>query len=114
MLFDGHICSQVTVIANSGYKSVISFRINGESTNRLPTDPKTGSIGNHEFEDANGNYAVALEKAAFEAQHVRFLNFPVSETTYFTTDSYYQMAPALAEAAALGPVFGHCAVRLLE
>ncbi len=97
-------------MANSGYKSVISFRNNGESTNRLPSDPQTGSIGNHEFEDANGNYAVALEKMAFESQRVRFFNFPVSGTTYFTPESYFAMAPAFAEAAALGPVYAHCAV----
>ena len=101
--------TQVAVIAGSGYKSVVSFRANGEATSRLPTDPTTGPTGNHEFEDANGNYDVNAEQAELAAQGVAFYNLPVHGDSAFTAASYHAMAPQLAAAAALGPVLLHCA-----
>jgi len=105
-ILDTHVAS----IQAAGYKSVISFRQSGEPTNRLPTDPQTGAVDNHEFSDQNGNYDVKLEQAAFEGAGLSFSYLPINGTNAadWTVKKYHEYKPVLQAAAARGPVLTHC------
>ncbi len=106
-VLDTHIGAAQT----AGYKSVISFRDNGEATNRLASDPATGAVANNEFSDANGNYAVATEQAAVTAAGVAFFHLPLTSggTSTWTAEQFELYLPVLKQAEALGPVLAHCA-----
>lgn len=103
--------THVAAIAAAGYKTVISFRDNGEATNRLASDPATGAVDNHEFSDASGNYAVAAEQAAVQAAGLRFFNLPLVSggTDTWTAAQFALYLPTLQQAEAAGPVLAHCA-----
>jgi protein tyrosine phosphatase (PTP) superfamily phosphohydrolase (DUF442 family) len=101
--------TQVNAIASAGYKSVISFRNNGESTTHLATDP-TGYADNNEFEDANGYYNVTAEKSAFESVGIHFYNLPVTGSNAWTAALLDQYTPTIEEAVSYGPVLVHCTV----
>eukprot|EP01034_Spumella_vulgaris_P023236 gene23236-29438_t len=103
--------TQISAIKTAGYRSVISFRDDGEATNRLSSDPATGPVDNNEFSNASGNYDVSAEKAAVEAAGVRFFHLPLvsGATNTWTAEQYALYAPVLAEAEGLGPVLAHCA-----
>jgi protein tyrosine phosphatase (PTP) superfamily phosphohydrolase (DUF442 family) len=98
--------TQVDAIATAGYKTVISFREDGEATIRLPSDPPVGFIDNAEFSDENGNWNASLEKDLFEATGaIQWMHAPVNS---YTSEVFYEYQPMLASAAALGPVLVHC------
>jgi protein tyrosine phosphatase (PTP) superfamily phosphohydrolase (DUF442 family) len=101
--------SHVNAIKSAGYKSVISFRANGEATNRLKSEPATGAVANGEFSDANGNYNVTAEAEAFANVGIKFYNLPVAGSNAFTGAQFESFLPALEEAARNGPVLAHCA-----
>lgn len=101
--------SHVDAIKSAGYKSVISFRANGEATNRLKSEPTTGAVSNGEFSDANGNYNVTAEAEAFAKAGIKFYNLPVTGSDSFTGAQFESFLPALEEAARNGPVLAHCA-----
>lgn len=103
--------TQVGAIKTAGYNSVISFRDNGEATNRLSSDPTTGAVDNNEFSDVRGNYDVTAEQKAVEAAGLRFFHLPLvsGATNTWTVEQYALYAPVLAEAETLGPVLAHCA-----
>jgi uncharacterized protein (TIGR01244 family) len=100
--------TQVASIASSGYKTVISFRNNGEGTTRLGTDPTTGPVDNNEFSDENGNYVVAAEQKAFEDAGLMFFNLPVTGSGAWTVEQLDEFTSSLDQAAANGPVLVHC------
>lgn len=90
-ILDTHVVN----IAEQGYKSVISFRANGESTVRLSTDPKTGPVDNHEFSDSNGNWDASAEEEAFASEGVTFYNLPVSGLFEYSLATYLKIAPVM-------------------
>ncbi|RYH31155.1 hypothetical protein EON65_03315 [archaeon] len=102
-ILDTHVSAVVT----AGYKTVISFRTNGEATAHLPTDP-IGAVDNHEFSDSAGLYSVALEESAVTAAGLGFLSLPV-ESGQWTVDMFNTYAPKLQAASLSGPVLAHCA-----
>ena len=97
-------------IKDAGYSTVISFRENGEATNRLATEPTTGPVDNNEFSDANGNYNVTAEQEAFVAVGITFYNLPLSGTAEadWTVEKFNSYKPTLQAAEAAGPVLAHC------
>jgi protein tyrosine phosphatase (PTP) superfamily phosphohydrolase (DUF442 family) len=97
-------------IKTAGYASVISFRENGEPTNRLSTEPTTGPVDNNEFSDANGNYNVTAEREAFAAVDIAFFNLPLSGSNAedWTAKRFYEYRPVLKIAESNGPVLAHC------
>jgi protein tyrosine phosphatase (PTP) superfamily phosphohydrolase (DUF442 family) len=101
--------SHVVAIAQAGYRTVISFRGDGESTGRLASDPQQGAVDNGEFSDASGNYNVTAEQLAFEAQGVHFVSLPVSGEQAWTAQLLEEYSPEMAAAAKRGPVLAHCA-----
>mmetsp|Transcript_1720 Transcript_1720/g.2697 ORF Transcript_1720/g.2697 Transcript_1720/m.2697 type:complete len:378 (+) Transcript_1720:71-1204(+) len=103
-ILDTHVES----IAEAGYKSIISFRNDGESTTRLSSDPASGPIENHEFSDANGNYNVTAERIAFESVGLKFYNLPVSGDDAWTAEQLDMYTPTLVDASSYGPVLVHC------
>jgi protein tyrosine phosphatase (PTP) superfamily phosphohydrolase (DUF442 family) len=80
----------VSVAASQGYRTVLSFRADGESTTRLPSEPSTGPVINDEFSDAQGRYSVAAEQAAWEAAGVKFVNLPVSGANAWSPSTFEQ------------------------
>ena len=100
--------SQVSTIADAGYKTVISFRENGEPTSRTSTDPAEGPVNNGEFSDRDGNYSAKAEMVAFESAGVNFLYLPVAGEDAWTAKQLNDFAPLMDEAAARGPVLAHC------
>jgi len=102
------LSTQVNSIASAGYKSVISFRSNGESTTRLSTDNPTGSIENFEFSDSNGKYNVTAEQEAFEGVGIHFYYLPVTGNTAWTVEEFEAYVPTISEAVSYGPVLVHC------
>lgn len=98
--------TQVDAIATAGYKSVISFRGDGETTTRLWTDPAEGPIDNHEFSDNNGNWNATLEQIAFEAAGIAWYYAPVTGDAAYDPDTYYEYEPIFE--GAVNPVLVHC------
>lgn len=103
------LSTQVRSIADSGYKSVICFRSDGEATTRVGTDPVEGPVNNDEFSDENGNFDLHAEQAAFEAVGLKFYNLPVGGEGSWTLEQLDAYTPAMDEASSLGPVLAHCA-----
>ena len=106
------LSTHIPAIAAAGYKAVISFRVNGESTTHVnPTDcstPTSACPDNQQFMNPDGTYNVDLERAAVEAAGIRFYNLPVSDNSW-NAATLAQYASVLAEAAATGgPVLTHC------
>ena len=103
--------TQIGAIRDAGYKSVVNFRDDGESTNRLPSDSATGPVQNNEFSDSNGNYNSTAERLAVESQGMRYYYLPLTSgaTTTWTLEQYNLYRPAMKEAEKLGPVLSHCA-----
>lgn len=101
--------TQPKSIVASGYKSVISFRSNGEATVRLSTDPQTGPVPNHEYSDENGLYSVEFEKTSMESVGLKFYNLPVTGSESWSVDTLNSYEPYMDEAASYGPVLAHCA-----
>lgn len=101
--------TQVGTIAAAGYKTVISFRSNGEPTVRTASDSAEGPVANGEFSDAEGNYNVTAEQIAIEGAGMRFLSLPVTGEQAWSAEQLSEYTPALKAAAARGPVLAHCA-----
>jgi protein tyrosine phosphatase (PTP) superfamily phosphohydrolase (DUF442 family) len=101
--------TQVPAIQKAGYKTVISFRADGEGTNRLSWEPTTGPVENGEFSDAQGLYNVTAEQLSVTDAGMKFYNLPVSGDLAFTKEQYESFIPMFEEAAANGPVLVHCA-----
>lgn len=101
--------TQPKSIVASGYKSVISFRSNGEATVRLSTDPATGPVPNHEYSDENGLYSVDFEKTGMESVGLKFYNLPVTGSESWSVDTLNSYEPYMDEAVSYGPVLAHCA-----
>lgn len=101
--------TQVNAIQKAGYKTVISFRVNGEGTNRLSWEPQSGPVENGEFSDSEGLYNVTAEEAAVTAAGMAFYNLPVGGDLAFTKEQFDSFIPAFKEADAKGPVLVHCA-----
>lgn len=100
--------THVSAIADAGYRTVISFRSDGESTVRTSTDPSQGPVNNGEFSDGDGNYNVTAEQVAFEAAGVDFVSLPVGGSEAWSAETLASYAPVMAAAAARGPVIAHC------
>ena len=107
----GQILSTMpSAIQAAGYKSVISFRENGEETTRLSSEVNSvGAIDNMEFSDANGLYSIALEEAAFKEVGVEFFSIPLSKSSPETwTPSFFsKYKSTLENAVSKGPVLAH-------
>jgi protein tyrosine phosphatase (PTP) superfamily phosphohydrolase (DUF442 family) len=101
--------TQPNSIVTSGYKTVISFRGNGEATVRLSSDPSSGPVPNHEYSDANGLYSIDLERKGIEAVGLRFYSLPVTGADSWSVDTLNSYEPVMDEAASYGPVLAHCA-----
>ena len=97
-------------IRTAGYASVISYRQDGEPTNRLSTEPSTGAVDNNEFSDANGNYNVTAEREAFTAVGITFYHLPLNanDAADWTVEAYTAYKPTLLAAQTAGPVLAHC------
>jgi len=102
--------TQPAAIKTAGYATVISFREDGEPTNRLSSEPTTGPVNNNEFSDANGNYNSTAERLAFEAVSIPFVHLPLatSNASDWTLKKYNEYKPHLKAAEARGPVLAHC------
>lgn len=106
------LSTHVPAIATAGYRSVVSFRDNGEATNKLPSeDQPTAGANNDEFSDSAGLYNVTLEQETVTAAGVAFYHLPLvsSNTSTWTAEQFSLYLPTLQAAAARGPVFAHCA-----
>lgn len=103
--------THVDAIQTAGYKTIISFRDDGEATARLPSDQPTGPIPNHEFSDGDGLYRSALEEMALTERGVKFyhLPLPADGADTWTAETYARYLPYLERARAHGPVLVHCA-----
>lgn len=102
--------NHVTAITLQGYKTIISFRADGEPTTRLPSDPAQGPVNNYEFSDDHGNYSVEMERKAFEAQGLTFFHLPVTGAASWSVDTFKKYYVTLAEVAKSGvPTIAHCA-----
>jgi len=99
--------THVDAIASVGIKTVISFRAANESTTRLSSDPTTGKINNHEFEDDFGYYDPNYEKQLFNSNGIEFLNLPVSGTDAYTSAQFFSYIDSFKNAK--GPILTHCA-----
>jgi protein tyrosine phosphatase (PTP) superfamily phosphohydrolase (DUF442 family) len=99
--------TQVPSITTAGYKTVISFRNDGEATLRLASDPTEGSVDNNEFSDVNGNYAVDMERSAFEKAGLDFFNLPVTGESAWTIEQLDEFTATMD--AAPKPILAHCA-----
>ena len=97
--------TQVQSIVAAGYKSVISFRNNGEST----SCSNVPDCVNHQFVDADGNYNVTAERLAFEGAGVNFYNLPMTGADAWTAALLDAYTPYIDEAVSSGPVLAHCA-----
>lgn len=102
--------TQPEAIKTAGYATVISFREDGEPTNRLTSEPTTGPVDNNEFSDVNGLYNSTAEREAFEAVSISFVHLPVATSTAadWTMEKFNSYKPSLQAAAAAGPVLSHC------
>jgi protein tyrosine phosphatase (PTP) superfamily phosphohydrolase (DUF442 family) len=103
------LSTQVNNLAAQGYKTVISMRADGESTTRLPSDPKQGPVNNNEFGDSQGMYSSALEAQAFQQANVSFVHIPVTGDGEWAAATFFNMVPQLQAAEQAGPVLAHCA-----
>ncbi len=101
--------THIDAIAAAGYKSVISFRANGETTNRLSWENQTGPVLNGEFSDDNGLLNITAEFDAVTAAGMSFYNLPVTGALAYTKEQFDSFLPSLQAAAANGPVLVHCA-----
>lgn len=102
--------THVTAIQMAGYGVVISFRADGEATTRLPSDPPTGAVANHEFSDSQGNYDVQAENVAFSSAGISFFNLPVSGSMSYSADLFAKYKSTLDEISKMKvPVLAHCA-----
>lgn len=105
------LSSHLAAIQSAGYRSVVSFRVDGEDTARLPTEPTTGPIPNDEFSDAQGLYRAELERQAVEAVGLRFVHLPLdpqSPSTWTAATFFHTYLPVLHSLASQ-PVLTHCA-----
>eukprot|EP01038_Epipyxis_sp_PR26KG_P010210 gene10210-13737_t len=101
--------TQLLAIHNAGYKSIISFRMNGEPTTRLPSEMgQSGYINNHEFSDKNGNYDVKFEADYTSYYNISFYNIPITSTSWTASQFYDVFVPIMIVAEANGPVLTHC------
>jgi protein tyrosine phosphatase (PTP) superfamily phosphohydrolase (DUF442 family) len=107
------LSTHVDAIVDAGYKTVLCYRDNGESTARLPNETTTGAVSNAEFSDANGNYNVKDEQLSLESHGLQFIHLPLSSgsSTTWTKDTFYSYLPTLQslEKNGNGPVLIHCA-----
>lgn len=107
------LSTHIDAIATAGYRTVISFRSNGEATSRLPNETSTTNtlIPNYEFPDAVGNYVVKDEQLAIESKGIQFLYLPLvsSSATTWTKEEFDLYYPSLQLADKNGPVLVHCA-----
>ena len=106
------LSTHVPAIVTAGYKTIISFRDNGEATNKLPEeDQATAGANNYEFADSSGLYNVTLEKDTVLGAGVNFYHLPLvsSNTNTWTVEQYNLYLPTLQQAEANGPVYAHCA-----
>ena len=101
--------THITAIEAAGYKTVISFRADGEGTNRLSWEPATGPVENGEFSDAEGKYNVTAESAAVTRASMKFYNLPVTGENAYTKEQFDSFLPIFNEANENGPVLVHCA-----
>jgi len=103
--------TQIDAIKQAGYASVVSFRVDGESTTHAdPSDCMTAAAPcphNHQFMNIDGTYNVTMERMAVEAVGMKFFNLPVSGASW-TASQLSSWAPLLAHASAAGPVLAHC------
>jgi len=101
--------THVNAIQAQGYKTVVSFRANGEPTTRIASDLTVGPIENNEFSDSQGVYDVEMERTAFEAVGVQFFNLPVSGSAAWSSSTFFQYLPTLQGLAEKqNPVLAHC------
>jgi len=104
--------THISAIQTAGYKSVISFRDNGEATNKLPNESASAAaINNNEFSDVNGLYNVTEEQVLVKRAGIKFYHLPLvsGATSTWTVEQYNLYEPVLKEAEANGPVLSHCA-----
>jgi protein tyrosine phosphatase (PTP) superfamily phosphohydrolase (DUF442 family) len=103
--------THVSAIAGAGYRTVLSFRDDGEATARLSSESTTGPIDNHEFSDENGLYSSELEANAFRLAAIRFVHLPLvnGAANTWTKDTYNTYLPYLQAAQSSGAVLTHCA-----
>eukprot|EP00466_Bigelowiella_natans_P017872 jgi/Bigna1/74664/fgenesh1_pg.30_\ len=101
--------THIDAIVAAGYKTVISFRDDGEPTTRLPSDPSPGPLRNFEFSDAEGNWVLAKEAQAIREAGLSFVSAPVSGVNSFTAKDFFTHETSIAAAEARGPVLAHCA-----
>lgn len=101
--------NHVDSIYDSGYKTIVSFRANGEATTRLASDNSTGPVENLEFSDENGNYCIEMERQAFESAGISFVNIPVTGNAEWTLEAFQAALPLLESIDKSGvPVLCHC------
>lgn len=105
------LSTHMAAIQTAGYKSVISFRPNGEPTVRTSTDPKTGSVENFEFSDEHGDYSVALEEKEVRRAGLLFFYLPLVSggADTWSRKTFDNYAPILSAAMSHGAALVHCA-----
>lgn len=105
------LSTHTAAIQGAGYKTVVSFRPDGEPTARLPTDPSTGAVENYEFSDDTGAYSVVLEEKEVHRAGLHFYYLPLVSggATTWTRKTYDEYAPILDRATSHGAVLTHCA-----
>lgn len=105
------LSTHIDAIATAGYRTIISFRDNGEATSRLPNETSSSYITNYEFSDVSGNYVVADEQLAVESKGIQFLHLPLvsSAAITWTKEEFDLYYPSLQLADKTGPVLVHCA-----
>lgn len=114
--------THINAIAEAGYTSYVSFRADREATARLPADPATGPVDNHEFSDAlEGLYSVEQERSIVTSKGLQYYHLPLNseENNTWTAVTYEKYLPVLRTIDALtrnaikstgkGAVLVHCA-----
>jgi len=103
--------TQIDAIKQAGYASVVSFRVDGESTTHADATDCTSATArcpnNQQFMNTDGTYNVTMERNAVEAAGMKFYNLPVSSASW-TPAQLAAWAPALQQAVAAGPALTHC------
>lgn len=93
--------TQLASIATAGYTAVVNFRLDGEPTNRLPSEPEGTPLANNEFSDAHGRYDEAAEGVAVRARNMTYVHLPLAaDGSDYTPAMFHKYRASILMAAA--------------
>jgi protein tyrosine phosphatase (PTP) superfamily phosphohydrolase (DUF442 family) len=107
------LSSHVSAIALNGYKAIVSFRMNHETTTRVTSDDQhiASPVNNDEFSEEHGLYEISLEASVAMMNNVSHNHLPLSydDASDWTVEQFEIYRPILRSIEmAYGPVLVHC------